>query len=102
MKNVVATDAPQHVVVKTEISMRDSVSNRDNFSSLDLRHRRANRLGHLVRSLADQLDIPLRRVVVEPARDEAILIESVCIEHHALPTRTTQARSRRTGFAIAA
>ena len=90
-----------HVVVETEMSMRDSVANRCNLSSLDLWHRRANRFGRLVCGLADQLDIPLRRVVVEPARDEAILIETVCIEHHALPTRTTQACSRRTGFAVA-
>ena len=81
--------------------MRGSVANRCNLSSLVLGHRRPNSFANLVRSLADQLDIPLRRVVVEPARDKVLLIESVCVEHHALPIRTTQACSRRTGFAVA-
>ena len=62
--------------------MSDAIANRDNLSPLDLRHGRASGFGNLVRSLADQFEIPSRRIVIESAGDKALLVESFGVKQH--------------------
>ena len=80
--HVITNDAPQRVVVETEITVGNPIANSNDLSPLDLRHRRPNRFGNLVRSLADESEATKRCVVVEPARDKAMLIKSFGVKQH--------------------
>lgn len=78
-RNIALNDAPQRIVINTQVAMDQPVSRGDHQSPRDLRIFTANRIRDIRCRLADQFQIAHCGIVIQPAGDKARLVESIGI-----------------------